>query len=115
MSESTTTAPAELVGEPGKAISLVKFSPDHKTCKFCAYSTLESGIIDYVMIFKKRFSIAWASLLTGDPWKFVDELHAHGYFTGDFGVYSKSVASLWREYFRTMDEYQKGISSSPKS
>lgn len=101
VSQSTMQTPCKLV-EPdgGVRVTRINFLPDHPACCFNAYETLDAGLKDYIEVVRRRFGDAWRALEKGDPWEFATALHAKGYFTADVGIYSKSIASLWREYHR---------------
>ena len=64
------------------------------TDRFRAYRSAEEGATDYVKLLTQRFPEATASAQTGDATGFVSGLKQRGYFTGDAGAYTRSVASL---------------------
>lgn len=76
----------------------VYFYPQHKYCKFRAYTNLEDSVDDYLSFLYNRYKKAWVEVLSGDPANFVDALKKNGYFTGDLTAYRNSVVSLYKEY-----------------
>jgi len=64
------------------------------TDRFRAYRTAEEGATDYVKLLTKRFPEAVRAAQAGDPAAFVSGLKQRGYFTGDAGAYTRSVASI---------------------
>lgn len=69
--------------------------------RFRAYQTAHEGAVDYVSLLERKYPKALEAAQEGDPARFVEELHAGGYFTGEKGAYVRSVstkaAALLRE------------------
>jgi hypothetical protein len=69
--------------------------------RFRAYQTAHEGAVDYVSLLERKYPKALEAAREGDPARFVEELHAGGYFTGEKGAYVRSVsnkaAALLRE------------------
>lgn len=82
----------------------VKFWPDHPTCCFRAFETIEEGAIDYLGMLRSRFSKSWPVLMHGDPAGFVHSLKAQGYFTADEGPYASAVTSIFNGLLKKMPE-----------
>lgn len=87
---------------------VVWFEPDHPSCCFRSYPTLEAGAEDYLTILRNRFSKAWPAVLAGDPYKFVSALKNQGYFTANVDTYRQSVVSLFNEFWKTDLRYDLG-------
>lgn len=98
---STTDAPCEFVSQLPSLAVIIKFKPKHPAAKFCAYLTFEKGLKDYIRHLQARFPDVWTAMAQGDPVAFTDALWADRYFTGDLGVYTQSIRSLWHEYTAT--------------
>jgi hypothetical protein len=62
--------------------------------RFRAYDTAEQGASDYLSLLRRRYPDALHAAEQGDPVGFVQALKSRGYFTGDEGAYTKSVAAL---------------------
>jgi hypothetical protein len=90
---ASTEHPAELVTTvpDGRGLVEVKFKPKHPACCFRAFETLEAACVDYLRLLAKKFSSAWPAVLAGDVATFIQEIKAHGYFTGDPAVYLAGV------------------------
>lgn len=61
--------------------------------RFRAYQNADEGALDYVSLLGRKYPKALEAAGQGDAARFVEELHAGGYFTGDKGAYTRSVAS----------------------
>ncbi|MEO8181392.1 MAG: glucosaminidase domain-containing protein [Deltaproteobacteria bacterium] len=62
--------------------------------RFRAYDSAEQGASDYLSLLSRRYPDALQAAGRGDPVGFVQALKSRGYFTGDEGAYTKSVAGL---------------------
>lgn len=61
---------------------------------FRAYETAAEGASDYLGLLERRYGGALEQAKLGDPHAFVRELKVKGYFTGDEGLYAKSITRL---------------------
>jgi hypothetical protein len=61
---------------------------------FRAYRTAEDGAVDYVALLQRRYPEALEAAKNGDPNGMVRALKQGGYFTGNEGVYTRSVTRL---------------------
>jgi len=62
--------------------------------RFRAYDSAEQGASDYLSLLQRRYPDALQAAGRGDAVGFVQALKSRGYFTGDEGAYTKSVAAL---------------------
>jgi len=62
--------------------------------RFRAYDSAEQGASDYLSLLSRRYPDALQAAGRGDAVGFVQALKSRGYFTGDEGAYTKSVAAL---------------------
>jgi hypothetical protein len=62
--------------------------------RFRAYESAEQGASDYLSLLQRRYPDALQAAERGDAVGFVQALKSRGYFTGDEGAYTKSVAAL---------------------
>ena len=62
--------------------------------RFRAYRSADEGAADYIGLLERRYGAALQGAKEGDPAAFVRGLKSRGYFTGDAGAYSRSVAKL---------------------
>lgn len=76
----------------------VIFQPPHPQTWFRAYRTLGLGMEEHIAFLRKRYAAAWEHVEAGDPDAFARALKAHGYFTGDLGIYARSLVSLLAEW-----------------
>lgn len=78
----------------------VWFDPPDPTCRFRAFRTLTEGAVDHLAFLRgmKRYALAWPLAVAGDPYGFVRELRAGGYFTAPLDPYEHAVASIFRQY-----------------
>jgi hypothetical protein len=70
------------------------FDPPHPTTWFRAYATLDEGCVDYLRLLQRRFYLAWAAVLTGDPAQFAHLLRTQHYYTADEARYTAAVVAL---------------------
>lgn len=70
------------------------WGPSERTIvdKFRAYQTPSEGAADYLSLLSRRYPRAVEAADQGDPAKFVRELKAGGYFTGNEASYVRSVS-----------------------
>lgn len=61
--------------------------------RFRAYQSANEGALDYVGLLSRKYPKALEAAEQGDAARFVDELHAGGYFTGDKAAYTRSVTN----------------------
>lgn len=86
---------------PGNEIiggKVVRFKPPDPLSTFRAFDTFADGVaaqLDFLGRPQSRYHQAWLRLLVGDPAGFVQQLKAHGYFTGDEAPYEKAVVSIF--------------------
>jgi hypothetical protein len=85
---------------PARVTILV--SGKHPLNKFCSFDSLESAVRYHVHVLCGRYRSAVNEAIEGHAFAFAQELHAKRYFTGDPTQYGSSVASLAREYERTI-------------
>lgn len=81
---------------------VVWFDPPHPACCFRAYVAFGLAVDDYLDELAKRFASAWPAVLAGDPVAFAQRLKAARYYTADAGAYGAALASLVREFNRTV-------------
>ncbi|HKY34668.1 MAG TPA: hypothetical protein VJN18_01905 [Polyangiaceae bacterium] len=75
------------------------YDPPHPQCNFRAYSDAAAGALDYLKVLRNR-PHWWSGLHTADPGAFVDALAtAPKYFTGNVGIYKRSIISLFKSFF----------------
>lgn len=79
---------------------VVWFYPKHPGCCFRAFRTIEEGIVDYLGMMRRRFSVAWPCVLSGDPAGFCHELKRSKYYTADEAEYTKNVTSIFYSYHK---------------
>jgi hypothetical protein len=75
----------------------VYFWPDNPMCRFRAFSSMDSGVLDYLTSLNKRFYKAWPSVISGDPDQFIHQLKLQRYFTADEETYRKTFHSLFNQ------------------
>lgn len=82
------------------------FDPPHKQTWFRAYSYCVDGAYDYIKFLSEssRYKLAWAAIQKGDPYLFGHELKMAGYYTADEVQYTKSIASLTKEFKQKSDQ-----------
>lgn len=82
------------------------FYPPHKQTWFRAYSSSIDGAIDYINFLSQRtrYKKAWLAIQKGDPYLFGHELKMAGYYTADEVQYTKSIASLTKEFKKKSDQ-----------
>jgi len=78
----------------------VTFEPPHPQTWFRSYPTLAEGMAEHIAFLRRRYGAAWRFVESGDPASFALALKAGGYFTGDAGIYSRSLVSLLAEWLR---------------
>lgn len=61
--------------------------------RFRAYQNANEGATDYVGLLGRKYPKALEAAEQGDAARFVEELHAGGYFTGDKAAYTRSVTN----------------------
>lgn len=89
----------EVCQYPGNEViggKVVRFAPPDPLSTFRAFHTFADGVAAQLLFLSKRtrYAQAWLRLLAGDPAGFVQELKAHGYFTGPEAPYEHAVVSL---------------------
>lgn len=111
--KSTPDASAKVTEKRSDGLSVIWFYPNHPACRFRAFcvkrddgsldeeASLLAGMTDYLGLLYKKYSIAWKSVLQGDPVAFCAALKAAHYFTADLNEYMRGVVSLFNE-FRTI-------------
>lgn len=114
---STSEHPAKITEKRSDGKAVVWFYPEHPGCRFRSYqvvredgtidewTSLIHGMTDYLGLLHDRFRSAWERVLDGDAAGFVDQLHAHGYFTADLAGYKNSVVSLFNEFRKLPLDY----------
>jgi hypothetical protein len=96
----------------------VYFWPDNPMCRFRAFRTMESGVLDYLTSLNKRFYKAWPSVIAGDPDQFVHQLKIQRYFTADEETYRKGVHALFNQLMRRnfeMKEFEPIVLDTEKA
>lgn len=101
MREVPPGATVAIVHDAGDRVTL-KFSGRHPVNKFVAFESLDAAIEHHVAFLLGRYRTAVAFAMAGSAQAYADELYRLGYYTGDREAYGKSVASLGREYDRTL-------------
>lgn len=81
----------------GVKMASVWVEPDHFAARFRAYRTLDEGVVDYLALLRRRFTLAWPFVCVGDPVGFVRSLKQQNYFTADASVYAASVRSIFSD------------------
>ncbi len=81
---------------------VVWFYPDAAGCRFRAYRALDLGVADYLATVHARYSGAWSAVIAGSPAQFAHLLKAERYYTAPEESYTKSLASLFDEFSRTL-------------
>jgi hypothetical protein len=61
---------------------------------FRAYSSAESGAVDYVSLLERRYAGALDAARAGDPAQFAARLKQKGYYTGDEALYTQGIVRL---------------------
>jgi hypothetical protein len=101
MREVPAGATVAIVHDGGERVTL-KFSGRHPVNKFVAFESLDAAVEHHVAFLLGRYRTAVAIAMLGNAQGYADELYRLGYYTGDREAYGKSVASLGREYDRTL-------------
>jgi hypothetical protein len=86
---------------------LVWFEPDHPSCRFRAFGSLDEGAIDYLQTVHARFHRSWTGVLTGDPVAYAHLLKVQHYYTADEGLYAGTLRALFYEFERTLPDATK--------
>ena len=95
-------ATVELVSRSGDVWTL-RFRGKHPVNRFVAFESLEAAVEHHVAFLLGRYrSAVELAMTTGSAEAYVRRCYELRYFTGDPDGYAKSVASLAREYRRTM-------------
>jgi hypothetical protein len=87
---------AKITSYRSDGTAIIWFYPDHPGCRFRAFSTLQEGALDHLVILVKKFDKAWSAVAEGDPAKFAHLLKVQGYYTADETSYSKALTSIFR-------------------
>ncbi len=79
---------------------VVWFDPPDRQTWFRAYNSAYEGALDYLTLLSKstRYQKAWEVLKLGDVYRFGHELKVAGYYTANEEQYTKSLASLAKEF-----------------
>jgi hypothetical protein len=102
LSESTSEAKVELVTRDNDAWTL-RFRGKHPVNRFVAFESLEAAVEHHVAFLLGRYrSAVELALSTGSADAYVRRCYELRYFTADPDTYAASVASLSREYARTL-------------
>jgi hypothetical protein len=102
MAEVPPDAAVELVTRDGDLWTL-RFRGRHPVNRFVAFESLEAAVQHHVAFLLGRYrSAVTIAVETGDARAYVRECHRLKYFTGPPDTYADGVASLAREYDRTM-------------
>jgi hypothetical protein len=102
LAEVPPDAAVELVTRDGDLWTL-RFRGKHPVNRFVAFESLEAAVEHHVAFLLGRYrSAVTIAVETGDARAYVRECHRLKYFTGPPDTYADSVASLAREYDRTM-------------
>jgi len=95
-------ATVELVTRNGDVWTL-RFKGKHPVNRFVAFESLEAAMEHHVAFLLGRYhSAVELAVRTGSAEAYVRRCYELRYFTGDPDAYAKSVASLAREYARTL-------------
>jgi hypothetical protein len=102
LAETVPDATVELVTRDGDAWTL-RFRGKHPVNRFVAFESLEAAVEHHVAFLLGRYrSAVRIAVETRDADAYVRECHRLKYFTADPDSYAASVASLSREYARTL-------------
>ena len=96
-----------------EGMSTVRFAGRHPVNKFVAFETMNSAMEHHVGFLLGRYRSAVECAMAGKEEAFVSELYRLKYFTGDRASYTKSVASLTREYDRTFAPDAPPVAPTP--
>ena len=80
---------------PHGVVAHVRFEPDHPTCCFAAFDSLEAGSVFYLALLRRRFAGAWPSVVRGDIAGFAEELKRLGYYTAAVDTYRKALTGIY--------------------
>lgn len=102
LEERVSDATVELVTRDGDSWTL-RFRGRHPVNRFVAFESLEAAVEHHVAFLLGRYrSAVKLALETGSAEAYVRRCYELRYFTADPDGYAKSVASLAREYRRTL-------------
>lgn len=76
-------------------LCVVWFYPNHPSCRFRAFKTLEDGVYDYLLLLVQRFTKAWHCVASGDPVEFSRALKQQKYYTADEASYTRTLKSIF--------------------
>ena len=116
IASSTPQAPARLAKDQSKCKSgevRIAVGPRHPWARFRAFESAEAGARDYLTFLSTRTQ-AWEVVnTTADAKAFVAALKKARYFTGPEDVYAANVASMQREFLRTLPATIPDVDSIP--
>ena len=80
----------------------VEFHPDHPTCRFRAFATLDDGAQNYLRGMWQRWTDAWPYVCREDPEGFAAALKEQGYYTGPESAYATNVRHYFDQFMKTI-------------
>jgi flagellum-specific peptidoglycan hydrolase FlgJ len=81
-------------GETENGVNVMHYPPD-PTCNFVAYSSLEAGVVDYLIHFRAEFRAAWPAIEAGDPEQFGHLLKVARYYTAPEASYTAALVGCY--------------------
>lgn len=73
--------------------------PGHPQTRFCAFATIDEGLVGFLDKMLGRYRPSLNVLLAGGSTDaFIAQLKSQGYFTGDLAKYQASVRSFYRKF-----------------
>jgi hypothetical protein len=92
-------APCKIVEDnPGLTEVVVRYYPNHPTCRFRAYASLGEAAFALVSLKCRKYPKAVTAAAEGDLRGYVTELRRGGYFTAPLGDYIAGVERMMLEY-----------------
>lgn len=82
---------------------IVWFDPDHPSCRFRAYRTLDLGVLDYLSNLRDRLAMAWPAVEAGDPIQFAQVLKQTQAYAASEDLCTLSVATIFHELSLQID------------
>lgn len=116
IAKSTAAAPARLATDQNrcKAGELrIMVGPKHPWARFRAFESAEAGARDYLGFLATRTAAWEIANTTADAKSFVAALKKARYFMGPEDVYFANVASMQREFLRTLPPVIPDVSTIP--
>lgn len=86
----------------------VTFQPPHPTTWFRAFADAADGMHFYLGALHKRFALAWASVLLGNPEAFAHKLKEMRYYTAPVEEYARGMRAHYNVFMSTKD-YEDAI------